>query len=311
MVFIIGLYFVLVYLAFFKFRWLPLNGFTKVALVAVGVFILLAAVTALRLKTPATTQATITTRIVEIAPQVSGRVAEMLIQRSEIVEAGTPLFSIDPTSYQARVDGLEAQLSLSRLRLQQFEELAAADAGSRFQLQQAQSETRALESQLAGARFDLDNTVVRAPTRGMVPRLFLAKGMQVSPSKSVMTFLDTSLLRVGGLFQQAALLHVKVGDRATVSFPALPGQVFESTVVKIPEAIGDAQLLATGQLPKVAQMQTTRQFPIYVELPEDFPEHMKKIGLAAVVYVHTENAGAISSVALAMQWISASLAVLI
>jgi multidrug resistance efflux pump len=235
----------------------------------------------------------------------------MLIQRSEIVEAGTPLFSIDPTSYQARVDGLEAQLSLSRLRLQQFEELAAADAGSRFQLQQAQSETRALESQLAGARFDLDNTVVRAPTRGMVPRLFLAKGMQVSPSKSVMTFLDTSLLRVGGLFQQAALLHVKVGDRATVSFPALPGQVFESTVVKIPEAIGDAQLLATGQLPKVAQMQTTRQFPIYVELPEDFPEHMKKIGLAAVVYVHTENAGAISSVALAMQWISASLAVLI
>jgi len=311
MVIIIGLYFLLVYLLFFKFRWLPLNGFSKTAIVAVGVFILLVAVTALRLKTPATAQAAILTRIVEIAPQVSGRVAEVLIQRSEVVEAGTPLFSIDPTAYQAKVDGLEAQLSLSRLRLQQFEELAAADAGSRFQLQQAQSETRALEAQLAGARFDLDNTVVRAPARGMVPRLFLKEGTQVSPSKSVMTFLDTSELKIGGLFQQAALQNVKVGDRATVSFPALPGQVFESKVVKIPDAIGDVQLMASGQLPKVTQMQTTRLFPIYVALPEDFPEQMKKVGLAAVVYVHTEDAGAISAVALAMQWVSASLAILI
>lgn len=311
MVFIIGLYFLLVYLLFFKFRWLPLNGFTRTVIVAVGVFILLAAVTALRLKTPTTVQATITTRIVEIAPQVSGRVAEVLIQRSEIVEAGTPLFSIDPTAYQAKVDGLEAQLTLSRLRLQQFEELAAADAGSRFQLQQARSETTVLEAQLAGARFDLDNTVVRAPARGMVPRLFLKEGTQVSPSKSVMNFLDTEELMVGGLFQQAALQKVKVGDRATVSFPALPGQVFESKVVKIPEAIGDVVLLASGQMPKVAQMQTTRLFPIYVELPEGFPEHMNKIGLAAVVTIHTENAGAISTVALAMQWVSASLAILI
>ena len=33
MVFIIGLYFALVYLVFFKFRWLPLNKATKTIIV--------------------------------------------------------------------------------------------------------------------------------------------------------------------------------------------------------------------------------------------------------------------------------------
>jgi multidrug resistance efflux pump len=311
MVFIIGLYFALVYLVFFKFRWLPLNTATKTIIVGVGVFILLLVLTAMRTLTPTTIQAAVTTRIVEIAPQVSGRVDKVMIEKSVTVEKGTVLFTIDPTAYQARVDEIEAQLMLVRLRVEQYGKLSASGAGSKFEHEQALVETRKLEAKLVGARFDLDNTSVRAPTRGMVPRLFLKEGTQVSPSKAVMTFLDTTELLVGGLFQQAALQNVKIGDRATVSFPALPGQVFESTVVKIPEAIGDVQLMASGNLPVIGQVKTTRLFPIYVALPDDFPDHVEKVGLAAVVTVHTQKAGAISMVALALQWISASLAILV
>jgi RND family efflux transporter MFP subunit len=311
MVFIIGLYFALIYLVFFKFRWLPLNTVTKTIIVGLGVFILLAVLTAMRTLTPTTVQAVVATRVVEIAPQVSGRVDKVMLEKSVIVEAGTVLFTIDPTAYQARVDEIEAQLLLVRLRVEQYGKLAASGAGSKFEHEQALVETRKLEAKLVGARFDLDNTSVRAPTRGMVPRLFLKEGTQVSPSKAVMAFLDTSELSVGGLFQQAALQNVRVGDRATVSFPALPGRVFESKVVKIPEAIGDVQLMASGQLPVVAQVKTTRLFPIYVALPDDFPDHVKKVGLAAVVTIHTQKAGAISMVALAIQWIGASLAILV
>jgi len=311
MVFIIGLYVALVYLVFFKFRWLPLNTATKTIIVGLGVFILLLVLTAMRTLTPTTIQATIATRIVEIAPQVSGRVNKIMIEKSVTVEAGTVLFTIDPTLYQSRVDEIEAQLMLVRLRVEQYGKLSASGAGSKFEHEQALVETRKLEAKLVGARFDLDNTSVRAPTGGMVPRLFLKEGTQVSPAKAVMTFLDTTELYVGGLFQQAALQKVQIGDRATVSFPALPGQVFESTVVKIPEAIGDVQLMASGNLPVVGQVQTTRLFPIYVALPDDFPDHVEKVGLAANVTVHTQGAGAISMIALALQWIGISLAILV
>jgi len=311
MVFIIGIYFALVYLVFFKLRWLPLNTATKTIIVGLGVFILLTVLTAMRTLTPTTTQAAVTTRIVEIAPQVSGRIDKILIGKSVTVEAGTVLFTIDPTAYQARVDEIEAQLLLVRLRVEQYGKLSASGAGSKFEHEQARVETRKLEAKLVGARFDLDNTSVRAPTRGMVPRLFLKEGTQVYPSKAVMAFLDTSELLVGGLFQQAALQNVRIGDRATVSFPALPGQVYESKVVKIPEAIGDVQFMASGKLPVVAKTQTTRLFPIYASLPDDFPGHVEKVGLAATITVHTQGAGAISMVALAIQWINASIAILV
>ena len=311
MVFIIGLYFALVYLVFFKFRWLPLNTVTKTIIVGLGVFIFLSVLTALRTLTPTTIQGAVTTRIVEIAPQVSGRINKVLIQKSVIVEPGTVLFTIDPTTYQARVDEIEAQLTLVRLRVEQYGKLATSGAGSKFEFERALVETRKLEAKLIGARFDLDNTLVRAPSQGMVPRLFLKEGVQVSPSKAVMTFLDTTELTISGLYQQAALQNVRIGDRATVSFPALPGQVFESKVVKIPEAIGDVQFMASGHLPVVGQVQTTRLFPIYVALPDDFPDHIEKVGLAANVTIHTQGAGAISMVALALQWIGISLAILV
>jgi multidrug resistance efflux pump len=122
-----------------------------------------------------------------------------------------------------------------------------------------------------------------------------------------MSFVDTSELKVGALFQQKALQNVKIGDIAMINFPALPGRVFEAKVAMIPSAIGDAQLLASGQLPTTQQQYMSRLYPIHVELPDDFPADLAKVGLAAKVYIHTEGAGVVKPVALASQWIATSL----
>ena len=307
MLFIIIFYLGIIYLLFFKFRLLPWNNISQIISLVVGIVIVTGFLVGLRNLAPASLQAATTTRIVEIAPQVSGRINSVLAQRDVTVAEGTVLFTIDPTAYQAGVDDLTARLELSRLRLGQFEELAQASAGSQFQLQQTQAEVQQIEAQLASAQFDLDNTMVRAPFRGKVPRMFLRDGMQVSPGRSVMTFLDPDELLVGALFAQKALRTVKIGDRATVNFPTLPGRVFEAKVVIIPSAIGDTQFLAAGQLPTTQTPRMVRQYPIYVDLPQDFPEHIRRSGLAAKVYIHTENAGIVGSVAEILQKISASL----
>lgn len=311
MVIIIGLYFALVYLVFFRFRWIPLNVVTKTMIVVLGVFIFLGVITELRTKTPASASATVSTFIIEIAPQVNGRVNQVLVERNQVVEEGTVLFTIDPTLYQSRVDALEASIALSRLRAEQFEELAEADAASRFQLQQNQAELKQLEANLAGARFDLANCEVRAPAKGLVPRLFLKPGQQVSPGRSVMTFMNTDEMYVSGLFQQVALQNVVVGEKAMISFPALPGRLFESEVMIIPTAIGEGQLIASGQLNRVSAYQPTRLYPIAVALPEEVPDELKRVGLSAVVYIHTEEAGHIAGVAKMLQWIASSLTILI
>ncbi len=176
-----------------------------------------------------------------------------------------------------------------------------------FQVEQTEAEVKQLEASLAGARFDLSNSVVRAPSVGMAPRVILRPGMNVSPSRAVITFVDTSELAISAQFQQKALINVKVGDKALVNFPALPGQVFEVEVIGVPGAIGNAQMLASGQLHSVEQFKMTRLYPVMISLPEDFPDELRKVGLAASVTIHTEGAGVVGIVAIVLQWVGTSL----
>ena len=289
MVLIALLYGGLVYLLFFKFSLLPWNKISQGLTLLIGVIILTGFLVGLQGLTPASVQAEITGKIVEIAPQVSGRVIEVRAEPTVMVDEGTILFTIDPVLFEARVQDLQARLELARLRLQQYAELAAASAGTKFQLQQTEAEVKQLSAQLVAAEFDLNNTVVRAPSRGKVPAMVLDAGMQVSPSRAVLTFVDTSNLVVMALFQQKALQNVRIGDKALVNFPALPGQVFEAAVLGVPSAIGDAQLIASGQLTVIQQVQVTRLYPVAITLPDDFPDDLRKVGLAATVYIHTEG----------------------
>lgn len=307
MLIITALYLALVYLLFFKFKVLPWNKLTKGLTVLIGVIILSGFLVGLQGLTPSSTQGTVTGRIIEIAPEVSGRVISVTVEPDRQMEAGSPLFSIDPVLYEARVEELEAGLALAKLRLEQYRELAAGDAGSEFQVQQTEAEVKQLEASLKSARFDLENTVVRAPSRGIVPRLFLEPGMQVSPSRAVLTFLDNSQLIIVGQFQQRAVTNVRPGDKAMINFPALPGRVYEAEVVAVAAAIGNAQVLASGQLPAVEQLSMTRLFPVYITLPEDLPEEVQRAGMAASVTIHTEGAGVVGIVAVILQWVSTSL----
>jgi multidrug resistance efflux pump len=264
MVIVTCLYLALVYLLFFKFKVFPWNKISQGLTVLIGTIILTAFLVGLQGLTPVSVQGAITGRIVEIAPQVSGRVITVEAEPNVNVDEGAVLFSIDPVSFEARVEELEARLALARLRLGQYRDLAASSAGTEFQVQQAEAEVKQLDALLVGARFDLDNTVARTPARGMVPRVLLQPGMRISPLKSVLTFVDTDKLAIGAQFQQKALINVKPGDKALVNFPALPGQVFEAQVIDIPGAIGNAQLLASGQLPSVQQFTMTRLYPVFI-----------------------------------------------
>jgi multidrug resistance efflux pump len=73
---------------------------------------------------PSTYDATIQAYVVNMAPEVSGRIVELNVLDNQQVKEGQVLFRIDPQPYQLSVDqaraavrGLEAELSSSRARL--------------------------------------------------------------------------------------------------------------------------------------------------------------------------------------------------
>lgn len=241
---------------------------------------------------------------------------------------------------QAQVRAVEANLELSRSRLVDFNTLLSSGAGNKFNVQNMEAQVASQEQQLLAAQaqekqaalalnarvgdrqsqvaqvlaqldqahFNLENCEVRAPASGWVAMNMLRPGMVVAPGRAVMTFIYTDVVSVGGIFPQKGLQNIREGDTAVMTFPALPGRVFESTVRRIPRAIGNAQIAASGQLIGIGDSQMTNLYPVYVELPDDFPKDQVRLGLAASIRLHSENAGAVAMVATIGQWLQTSLA---
>ena len=146
---------------------------------------------------------------------VAGEVVDVPVTANTPLKSDDVLFVIDPTPFKAKVDNLEAQLKFAELRLGQMTELHQRDTGRLFDVQQRQSEVEQIRAQLDSARWDLDNTVVRAPADGYVTNLALRKGARVAslPMSPVMAFIDTSETILGVEIPQLALPRQDAGLR--------------------------------------------------------------------------------------------------
>ena len=108
-------------------------------------------------------------RSVQISPNVAGPVVAVPASANTQLFENDVLFEIDPAPFEAAVDSLSARLALAEIRLEQASKLAAKQSGSVAQVQQYEAEVRGLQADLKAARWNLDQTSVRAPSDGWVP----------------------------------------------------------------------------------------------------------------------------------------------
>ena len=135
---------------------------------------------------------------VEIRPQVSGMITEILIEEGESVRKGQVLFIIDQTPYKAaheiataNVKSAEASLSTAQLIYESNKDLYEQDVVSEFDLMTAQNALTDAEARLAlckaeevNARNNLSYTEVRSPVNGVASMIPYRVGALVSSSIS-------------------------------------------------------------------------------------------------------------------------------
>ena len=71
--------------------------------------------------TPYTSDAYIQAYVVQVAPQVEGRVIGVYVENNQFVEQGDKLFSLDPRPYEYRVEQQRAELVQARQQVDQYE----------------------------------------------------------------------------------------------------------------------------------------------------------------------------------------------
>jgi len=121
----------------FKLFNIPVNKWTVPTAMLGGVFIVAGLILTMNYNHPYTFMAQKAVITVPVIPQVSGTVSEVLVTPNQPIKAGSILFKIDPTVYQARVDRLTADLFKAE---QQVKSQQAQLTASQGQVERAAAE---------------------------------------------------------------------------------------------------------------------------------------------------------------------------
>jgi RND family efflux transporter MFP subunit len=264
-------------------RFIPFNTFWKISPLIVLLLLLVGLFIPMGWGAPSGAAAVIRNSV-QIVPSVAGEVVDVPVAANTPVKAGDVLLRIDPTTYQAQVQAIEAQLKLAELRLGQFSELQRRDTGRAFDGQERQSEVDQLKAQLDSAKWNLDRTTVRAPADGYVTNLALRKGARVTGQSPVMAFIDTSEAILGVEIPQISVRYVEVGQPVEITFKALPGEVFPGKVETVVQAIATGQSQPGGLAVMPSEVQAA---PFIVRIKLNDPETARRLpagstGLAAI-----------------------------
>ena len=134
----------------------------------------------------------------EIRPQVTGIVAERLFTEGEAVKKGQALYRLDASEYASAVESAKASLmraeaaaGSARTTAARYERLAAINAVSQQEYEQANAEAKQAEAdialqraQLNRAQIDLGRTRITAPISGQIGRSDVTAGALVTQNQA-------------------------------------------------------------------------------------------------------------------------------
>jgi RND family efflux transporter MFP subunit len=285
---IAALYAVLVWLIFFKLKWLRCGWFSGTVTVLVGLLVCAIFVGCLSYLAPVG-RVVVLSHVVEVTPNVSGQITEISVQPNELVKAGTVLFKIDPTPYDAQVRTIDAQLQFQELRLSQMKELQASSSGRAFDVEERQAEADQLRGQLDKAKYDLDQTTIRAPSDGYVGVLTLNKGDRATSSKSVMSFIVSDDLQLVGIFSQNGFQTIKPGAQVQFALSNNPGHLYSSTIGDIVSGVGEGQIASSGTLARITSFPMTVEYPALIDWPKEIDSSTLRPGMSGTATVYAPH----------------------
>lgn len=310
MIVILILFYSSFYFLFFeKMKWLNKTTRNIAIFSGVGVVLIASVVFSWYTFSPISSDARVVRYVIPIVPNVKGQVLEVHVEPMTPVKKHSKLFQIDPSIYQFNVQKLEAQIQqfeaqkkLAEINLNRANLLVKTNA-----IAQADADTwqankdiaiasiNSAKASLASAKWQLEETTVRAPHDGFVPNLQLRPGNYVTsvPIASSMAFVSNESSDIVSSFSQSSIRLVSVGDAVEIVFNTLPGKVFSGKIEKVIKISSQAQLTASSTLPTLTGAPINDRWGIRVTLDDQNRAKELPHGAAGTLAVYTSSGKAL------------------
>jgi RND family efflux transporter MFP subunit len=208
---------------------------------------------------------------------VSGKVIKVAFREGDYVEQGQLLAAIDPTDYllslqAASAQAEEAKITLDRSKdeyarmkfLYESKSLAENDF-KKFKAAwlRAQQQVDLTTANQGLAKKHLNDASLYAPARGFISKRSIEPGQTASPGTPVFEIVKLDPVEINVGVPETDIHLVRVGQKATVTIPALPSESFEGKVRVI----------------NVSADLNTRTYMTRIVVPN--PTHIIRIGMVA------------------------------
>ncbi len=154
---------------------------------------------------------------VVLMPEVSGRLAELLVSAGDRVQAGTVVARLDSAAEQIALDRAELVLDEARHTAARLERLQASGTATEVQIREAALAVRTAELGVRQAEFDLARREIVAPITGWIGIIEPEVGAQVSPSTAIARIDDRSMILVDFSVPERLVGRISPGDRLDVT----------------------------------------------------------------------------------------------
>src|ERR1700675_4224532 len=134
--------------------------------------------------------------IVFVSPDETGRVETLAVRGGDRVDAGAPLFTIDPDLQKADVLSGEATLANAQQTFRRADELLKNHTGTQKDFDTAQAALRDAEARLNWAKTRLPRRSVASPAMGSIQQVYYRPGEVVAAGRPIVSLLPPGNLKV-------------------------------------------------------------------------------------------------------------------
>ncbi|MBC3249362.1 efflux transporter periplasmic adaptor subunit [Serratia fonticola] len=258
------------------------------------------------MQSPWTRDGKVRAELVNITPEVSGRLEKILVHDNQFVTAGSLIFSIDPVPYQIALDNAEAALAkaqadmakadheASRRRSLPRNVISSEDLDeSNLAAASMKASYKAAQANLEQAKWNLSKTRLYAPTDGYITNLQARVGNYATAGTPLVALVDTHSFYVLGYFEETKLRHIREGRKADIVL--YNGNIrLQGVVESIGRAIYDQSADSSSDLlmdvkPNVPWVRLAQRVPVRIKLI-DIPADLTLVaGTTCTISIHQQD----------------------
>lgn len=154
------------------------------------------------------------------------------------------------------------------------------------------------------AELDMTNTLVTAPSDGVITDLRTDVGLYAGTGSPVLTLIAIREVWINAEFTENNLGHMKVGTPVDIVFDVLPGRVYKGKVRSIGLGVSGGFNPPTGTLPTIQNdrdwLRQSQRFPVIIDFDAKQDAELReavRVGGQAAIIAYGEGSGILKPLA--------------